>query len=231
MPLHVSVSAGDVPIDLGLDFESKFTFICVFGFNSGLERKNPIGVIKSFMKAFPSTEPVQLILKTLNGNSRTEDFQSVQEAIERDERIVLIDGALSKQEVCGLINRSQAYVSLHRSEGFGRPIAEAMLLGVPVVATAWSGNADFLNPRTGFPVRYRLRKIAEGEYPWAAGEWAEPDLDHAAMLMRQLYEGAGARLALVKAAQKTVTDLFSRDEIGKKLRNRLVAIQEKQKFS
>jgi glycosyltransferase involved in cell wall biosynthesis len=155
----------------------------------------------------------------------------VQEAIEGEDRIVLIDGALSKSEVNGLIGASQAYVSLHRSEGFGRPIVEAMLLGVPVIATGWSGNSDFLNPRTGFPVRYRLRKIAEGEYPWAAGEWAEPDLDHAATLMRQLCENGGARPALVKAARRTVTRLFSRAEISKKLCNRLKAIQKKRQFS
>jgi hypothetical protein len=106
-----------------------------------------------------------------------------------------------------------------------------MLLGVPVIATGWSGNADFINARTGFPVRYRLRKIVEGEYPWAAGEWAEPDVDHAATLMRRLYKQGGAEPALVNTARSTVTKLFSPAAISRRLRNHLKGLQKQHKFA
>jgi hypothetical protein len=226
IPLNVHLPTPVEPRAIGALFGSKFTFLSVFDFLSGMERKNPIGAISAFRLAFPGkTENVQLILKTTHAHRRPEDFNAIRAAIDEDERIVVVDGSLEREEVSWLIEKSQALLSLHRSEGFGRPLAEAMLLGVPVIATGWSGSSDFLNDETGFPIRYRLRAVGHKEYPFAAGEWAEPDVEHAAAVMRDLYRRGGADSHLTLKARQTVTTLFSRSSVGKKLVERLTAIE------
>jgi glycosyltransferase involved in cell wall biosynthesis len=230
IPLNVHVPAPREPDEIGALLASKFTFLCVFDFHSQIERKNPIGAISAFRTAFSKkTENVQLIFKTLHGERRPDEFNAVRAAMDEDERMVLIDGALGREEVCWLIQNSQVYLSLHRSEGFGRPIAEAMLLGTPVIGTGWSGNVDFLSEETGFPIRYRLRPVGRAEYPFAAGEWAEPDIEHAADVMRRLYRSGGASSRITLKAKQVVTSLFSRPSVGAKLVERLTAIERPQK--
>jgi hypothetical protein len=228
IPLHVSTPIPREPVEIGYLFGSKFTFLCVFDFNSRIERKNPMGAISAFRAAFPKgTEDVQLILKTLHGDVRPHDLSAVRSALDEDDRIVLIDGALSREEICWLIQNSQVYLSLHRSEGFGRPIAEAMLLGTAVIATGWSGSADFLNEETGFPVNYRLRPVGTLEYPFAAGEWAEPDIEHASEIMRALCHRGGASPAMRARAKEIITELFSRQAVSARLASRLEEIGRK----
>jgi hypothetical protein len=234
IPLNVHVPRPVEPAErheIGTLFGSAFTFLCIFDFNSQIERKNPMGAISAFRSAFPrGVENVQLVLKAIHGDRQPQDFNSIMDAIDKDARIVLIEGPLNREEVCWLIHKSQAFVSLHRSEGFGRPIAEAMLLGTPVIATGWSGNTDFLDDKTGFPIRYRLRAVAPGEYPFAAGEWAEPDLEHAADVMRSLYRRGSADPRITVKAKQIVSDLFSRQKVGAKAVERLMAIENIEKI-
>ena len=225
MPLHVDVAtpAPDGPFEDLLD--GRFTFLSVFDFNSRILRKNPVGAIQAFKAAFKrDVVDVRLLLKTLHAATRPDDLRLVLDAIGDDERIVLRDAALPKAELCSLIARSDAYVSLHRSEGFGRPIAEAMLLRTPVIATGWSGCADFLDSETGWPVRSRLRPVARGEYPFAAGDWAEPDLDHAAALMRDVYLNRAQHGAKTTAAQSRVELGYGITAVSDNLRHRLAGI-------
>jgi glycosyltransferase involved in cell wall biosynthesis len=227
IPLNIQVLAPIEPDGIGSLLGSKFTFLSIFDFNSRIERKNPLGAIAAFCRAFPKkTENVQLVLKAIHGERRSDNFDVVRKAADEDKRIVLKNEVLSGEEICWLIQNSQVYVSLHRSEGFGRPIAEAMLLGTPVIATGWSGSTDFLSEETGFPIGYRLRPVAPSEYPFAAGEWAEPDIGHAAAVMRHLYERGGASPNIVLNAKRLITKLFSRTSIGTKLVERLVAIDQ-----
>jgi glycosyltransferase involved in cell wall biosynthesis len=230
VPLNVCVPVPMEPEEIGSLFGAKFTFLSVFDFNSRIERKNPIGAISAFRRAFPKkTEHAQLVLKTIHGDLRSDEFDVVRAAMDEDERIVLLDGALSREEVCWPIQNSNVYLSLHRSEGFGRPIAEAMLLGTPVIATGWSGNTDFLSEETGFPIKYRLRAVHPSEYPFAAGEWAEPDLEHAADVMRRLYQSGGPKPGITLQAKRLVTKLFSRPSTSAKLVERLIAISHAMK--
>jgi len=105
------------------------------------------------------------------------------------DRITIIETTLSGNEVANLIRCSDCFVSLHRSEGFGRGPAEAMFFGKPVIATGWSGNMDYMWPGTAFPVRYTLVPVGRGAYPCADGQvWAEPDVAHAAQLLAGLID-------------------------------------------
>src|SRR5206468_3273838 len=100
----------------------------------------------------------------------------------------VLDWVSSREEIDGLLTRCDALVSLHRSEGFGLPCAEAMALGKPVIATDYSGSADFLGVSTGFPVAYRLIQLPQSIGPYEKGSvWAEPDLDDAAAAMRRVF--------------------------------------------
>lgn len=208
-------------------FAGKFTFISVFDFNSKISRKNPLATIKAFRIAFPKrNNKVQLVLKTLHASMQESDFEIVRNAIGDDTRIVIIDGAISKSEISGLIAASQAYVSLHRSEGFGRPLVEAMMLGTPVIATQWSGSADFLDETTGFPIRSVTRPVLADEYPYAAGLWAEPDIQHAAACMSEVFHDPQAAKRKVEFARIEAFRKYDIQAISNIIRMRLELIQE-----
>ncbi len=224
MPLHIRVDPPVMADDLGPLFRDRFTVLSVFDFNSRIARKNPLGAIAAFRKAFPpGVRDAQLLLKTLHGDRNERDFATLREVIGGDDRIVVVDGALSREHLCGLIAEADAYVSLHRAEGFGRPLAEAMLLGTPVVATGWSGPADFLTDDTGYPVRSTLRAVGRHEYPNAAGDWAEPDADHAAEHLRRLYRDPADRARKTAAARRTVAEAFSLDAVSSLLQAHLAS--------
>jgi glycosyltransferase involved in cell wall biosynthesis len=186
MPPYVGV-ADIAPFDregLGLS-RSNVIFLCMFDFNSYIARKNPLAAIDAFRIAFPEGGPERLLIKTINGHANPQALLELQRYIAVDERITLVDGGLTRSEVCGLLQGVDCYVSLHRSEGFGRIIAEAMLLGTPVIATDWSGSASFLNAATGFPVSCTLRSVRPDEYVYSEGSvWAEPSTEDAARKMR-----------------------------------------------
>jgi glycosyltransferase involved in cell wall biosynthesis len=170
----------------GLD-PTKFYFLFSFDRNSFMERKNPLGVASAFAIAFgDGRDDVGLIFKM--SGSRT-PFQKIALELEatakRDPRITILQGDWQRADILTLMSSVDCFVSLHRSEGFGLGMAEAMFLGKPVIGTAYSGNADFLTEETGFPVPHQICAVKQGEYPHSAGNsWAEPDLRIAAEMMR-----------------------------------------------
>ncbi len=102
-------------------------------------------------------------------------------------RITILQGDWQRADVLALMASVDCFVSLHRSEGFGLGMAEAMFLGKPVIGTSFSGNTEFLTEETGFPVPYHMRAVEQGEYPYSAGNsWAEPDIRTAAGMMRSV---------------------------------------------
>ena len=115
-----------------------------------------------------------------------------------------------------------AYVSLHRSEGLGLPLIEAMYLGKPVIATGYGGVTDFLDDTTGFVVRHRPAALATSQGPYPAGAvWAEPDVEHAAALMRALANAPESAAARVEAARRRVRELYAPEAAGERLRREL----------
>jgi len=163
--------------------EKKFLFLYIFDFNSSVARKNPMAAVQAFKQAFePTDNTVGLVLKTMNTKPNNPEWQAFLKECQTDKRIQLITETLDRPEVLGLINACDAYVSLHRAEGFGRTLAEAMLLGKPVIATNYSGNVDFLIDGT-FPVSYKLVPVTENSYQWLDLQddyvWAEVDINSA----------------------------------------------------
>lgn len=199
-----------------------FTFLASFDHLSVMERKNPIGAVAAFQRAFPtghpSTPAVRLIVKTMNGERRPEAVERLRAAIGDDRRIELRDERLDVADQFALIERADALVSLHRSEGLGLHLAEAMWLGTPVVATGYSGNLDLMDDSCAALVRYELIPVRHGDdaYPETA-RWADPDLDHAAALMQRLVLDHQWRSGLIAAAQARMAAQPSRAATGSAL--------------
>lgn len=169
--------------------DDKFLFLFVFDFNSHLARKNPHAVVEAFRLAFPpEDDSVRLVLKVMNDRERDPRWIEFMQLCAQDPRILLLRKTLDRPDVLGLIEACDTYVSLHRAEGYGRTLAEAMLYGKPVIATNYSGNADFMHPEFSLPVAYRLVPLKSGDYHFIdSGDdasWADADVDVAARQMR-----------------------------------------------
>lgn len=165
-----------------------FVFLFSYDFNGFASRKNPEGVIAAFRQAFgEDDQDVRLLLKSSNGGRFPDRLAAIRQAIADDPRIELREGFLSREEMSALQNAADCFVSLHRSEGFGLGLAECMYFGKPVIATGYSGNLDFMDTGNSLLVDYRPIRLRNGDYPyWQGQRWAEPDLAHAARLMRQV---------------------------------------------
>ncbi|MDR2872200.1 MAG: glycosyltransferase family 4 protein [Xanthomonadaceae bacterium] len=189
LPVTEMADSGLTRQDFGLR-EDAFIFLLTFDFNSWLDRKNPFAAINAFSAAFPpERNDVQLLVKSSNGHRHPEQFLRLLAAAKNDPRIIVRDEVIDRAHVHALQRSADAYISLHRSEGFGLGMAESMRLGKPVVATHWSGNVDFMEPSNSCPVNYRLVPVNEGEYlHWRGQHWAEADVQHAAEHMRRLVD-------------------------------------------
>ena len=169
------------------DFRDKFTFLTMFDSKSNIERKNPIGVIKAFKKAFEHYENVRLIVKT--NNLTKDDKKFLLNEIENYKNIKLLEGNLSRGELYSLIKASRCLVSLHRAEGFGLPLAEAMSLNIPIIATDYSSTRDFINSTSAYVVKYNLVKSSVIYQNESNFMWADPDIDDAARQMLNVFNG------------------------------------------
>ena len=193
MPVELGEIAPVARAAYGLP-EDATLFLFYFDPSSFVERKNPIAVVEAFHRAFGArgNSDVGLVVKTLDAGPHAGALKKLKSAIGGDKRIHLIEKTMSRPEVNGLIAATDAFVSLHRSEGFGFGLAEAMLLGKPAIGTDYSGNTDFLNRVTGYPVPYELVPVGAGEYPDHEGQvWAEPDIAAAARAMASIVDDPG----------------------------------------
>ncbi|WP_191971019.1 glycosyltransferase [Methylobacterium soli] len=206
----------------GMD-RSRFYFLFTFDYNSWSTRKNPAAVLNAFADAFPGSENVGLVIKSTGAPEHSPRTRAlVAEAAARDPRIRVIDETLARAELISLIRQSDCYVSLHRAEGFGLGMAEALALGKAVVATDYSGNTDFLTEETGFPVPHTLRPLLDGEYAFTDHQvWAEPDVTAAAEILRQVYHEPRLRQTRAAAGRTLIATRFGPENVGRLATSRL----------
>ena len=227
MPLAVTVEPPGRAsrADFGLP-DGAFLFLFAFDVHSQWARKNPWAVIEAFGRAFPrGDEPVGLVLKVINARTASPEWRRFQEAAAADPRIRLISRTLERGEMHDLVDLCDAYVSLHRSEGFGRGPAEAMRLGKPVVVTNYSGNTDFTLPDTACLVDCELIPVGEDEYWGAAGQiWAEPDTAQAADWMRRLAAEPDWGAGIGARARRHMQQHHSPEAVGAHYRARLAEL-------
>jgi glycosyltransferase involved in cell wall biosynthesis len=202
-----------------------FKFLFAFDFFSTLKRKNPIGLVEAFSRAFDPGEGPHLVLKSLNAERRPEARDDLLEAIGGRPDIELFDRLLDPGEQAELMARCDCYASLHRSEGFGLPLAEAMALGKPVIATGYSGNTEFMTESNSYLVAHSLGRVGSdaGLYP-AGGTWAEPDLDDAARIMRRVWEEPEEARERGRRAAGDIAALLAPPVVGRRERRRLERI-------
>jgi len=204
--------------------KNNFVFLFMFDFDSHVARKNPEAVIQAFEYAFPksSQNSVSLVIKSINGDRHQKEYKTLEKLINKDSRIIHIQKVLPHEESAALINCCDCYVSLHRSEGFGLTIAEAMLLGKPVITTGYSGNMDFTKDETTLLVDYKLIPVEQGDYPYANNEiWAEPDVEQAGDYMKKLVSDRSFSYSFAKKGQELIRTDFSIKSIGEKYKNRI----------
>lgn len=196
------------------------SFVVFFMFNylSHFERKNPLAAIEAFKKAFPGDDDgALLLLKTAHSELAPETHQALLEAA-RGADVRIVDEYLSRDEIRSLTRLCDVYLSLHRSEGFGLTLAEAMYYGKPVVATAYSGVTDFLDQSNSFLVPYRLVELGDDEGPYPAGaRWAAPSAGDAADHLRNLRNDPQLRESFGERARADVRAELSLEAVGRRL--------------
>ena len=203
-----------------------FTFLTLFDFWSTPERKNPEAVLRAFQQAFPrqdrSGPAVQLLVKASSAEQFPEQAAALKRLSQGDPRIRWIEALLPQAELDALYAQADALVSLHRAEGFGLTLAEAMAMGIPVIATGYSGNLDFMPPGSAELIPWTPCRIQRTSGDYRAGAvWADPDLEAAAAAMRRLATDPVAAAQLGLRGQATAQERLSPDRLSAVVRQRL----------
>jgi glycosyltransferase involved in cell wall biosynthesis len=216
--------------------EHACVFLLVLDAHSTFARKNPLGLVTAFRRAFSPRErkdAVKLAIKCTNLERLDEARETLRGEVASVSG-VLIEGELASEAVSSLISLCDVFVSLHRAEGFGLALAEAMYFGRPIIATAYSGNETFMTALNSFPVPYRLAPVRlsdlrfnpKMEHTYIPGAlWAEPDLDVAAAWMRRAYENPSLVERAGRHAAKTIRSRYSRRTAGTAIRRRLEGLR------
>jgi len=208
--------------------EDSFAFFTFFDGRSFMARKNPQAVVACFRRLVaerPYARTV-LVIKLHGGENAPAELQNFLAGVEDlAGRAVVLQATMPEGDVHNLIRACDAFVSLHRSEGFGLGLAEAMFLGKPVIGTAWSGNMDYMTAENSYPVPYELVPVREGAYPHAQGQaWAEPDPEAATAAMLAMVDDPAAARALGARASREMRTGFSYRAAGLRYAARLAEI-------
>lgn len=230
MPMAVDflMTRKNLRMDLNID-EDAFVFLFSLDFSSRIHRKNPKAVIDAFRKAFPSHKRhMALVIKSklvTSVQQQVKDYEILQEWVRDDPRIKFINETYDKDRMLDLIYSCDVYVSLHRAEGFGLGMAEAMKLGKAVIATNYSGNTDFTNRENSCLVDYTLQKVNKGDYYFPGNSvWADADVAQAAVYMRRLVEDEAYRKRIGERAKAFINENHSYWQTGARYRRRLKLI-------
>ncbi len=210
--------------------DNAYTFLFLFDFRSYIERKNPFAMINAFEKLCLKNPyiDVQAVIKVSGGDRSSKagnDYLKFLNQIKGNhikEKITLIDKELSEIEIRNLIRCTDCFVSLHRSEGFGLGLAEAISLGKPVIGTGYSGNMDFMNKNNSFLVDYELIAVQSEQYPFSENQyWAEPDLEQAVEYMDNLVKNPELGIKTGEKARLWIQKEFSYLSLGLRIKSNL----------
>lgn len=206
--------------------EQPFAFLSVFDCNAWYQRKNPLAAVRAFQLAFPLAERgVQLIVKMMNSRPEVLEHQELMRLAAMDDRIVVIDQFLTREDMLALLNCANVFVSLHRSEGFGRVVAECMLLGKPVISTNYSGSTDFAHAGTAYVVDGPLIPLKEGDYADHAGQyWMDPDIELAATAMKRCLENPEDTATMAARGKAYIQEHHRIESVASQYADRLKAI-------
>ena len=195
-----------------------------FDFGSSYHRKNPYGAIRAFAKAFSDKPNAMLVFKTMSAKRypvRVAELESLARELDIADRFKMISNYIPEADLYGLTNACDCYLSLHRGEGFGLGVAEAMSLGKPVVVTDYSATTEFCNSENSIPIPFKMIPVRRDQIDNSAyndvKEWADPDIDAAAQALQSLYQSPELRARLGTSAQAFIADHFSTDNFRKSI--------------
>ena len=204
--------------------ERNYVFMFMFDMCSQMVRKNPLALIRAFRAAFRPSDHVSLVIKVSRGRSHPEAFAALEQAA-REAGVIVVDEVLSRARAYGFIQMCDCFVSLHRAEGFGLCLAEAMLMGKPTIATNYSGNLAFMHPANSLLVDYTLTEIPNDNPIYKGGNhWADPSIEHAAALMRQCYDDPAQASALAALGQAEAREKLSLKAAGQRMAEQLARV-------
>lgn len=209
-PVTVGPVLANVRETLGIASDA-FLVTAIFSFGSALERKNPAAMVAAFERAFADQPAARLVLKT-NSADDSPETRAFLQTIAGHPQIQLVSGIWERRRIMGLLSTANVCLSLHRCEGFGLTMAEAMLVGTPVVATYWSGNTDFCTETNSYPVRFTRIAVASSHPEFAQmrdSTWADADVEHAAEHLRSIWLDPASAKRKAAAALR-VSEYFSR---------------------
>jgi len=205
--------------------ENAFVCLFFFDFSSYAERKNPFAMLEAFEKLVAQRPhaPLHAVVKYKGGDDGNPARKALEARLKGlGAQAQAITRQLSDNEIKNLVRCCDVFVSLHRSEGFGRGPAEAMIMGRAAVATNYSGNLDFMTPETSLLVDYELIPVAEGAYLHGEGQvWADPSVDHAVELIGRLVDDPAGARALGERARRHIRTHFSARAVGLRYAARL----------
>ncbi len=213
--------------ELGLPQEG-FLFLYVHDYHSTAARKNPLGLVEAFKRAFPPGSGAKLVVKSINAENVIHEHDRVVLACADHPDITLIDAYIPAGDKNAMIAACDCYVSLHRSEGFGLTAAEAMLLGKPVIATRYGGNLEFMTDENSYLVDWAPIAVGEDAHPYpASAMWADPDLDQAAALMQQVFSDPAQARTRAEIGRSDLLARHAPNVAGEQMEARLRAIYER----
>lgn len=239
--MDVPVMAFPIPVDLHYPEtlaprekfnipDDRFVFLFTFSIDSTMARKNPLAALEAFQIAFPDPQvPVCLVIKSMAKQASQQnraEYARFKLRAQNDPRVVLIEETLTRDDNASLYMNCDAYISLHRAEGFGLTMAEAMGYGKPTIGTGYSGNLDFMTGENACLVDYAKVEMDVGAYHNQVQLWAEPDVYDAARYMVRVFEDVRFREKIARAGKQTIHTEFSHEAVGKKLLARLISIHE-----
>jgi glycosyltransferase involved in cell wall biosynthesis len=212
---------------IGIGAQDEFNLF-MFDYFSVFKRKNPLDLIAAHIMAFPEESGPRLVIKTVNGHRHMSQQDQLISAASARGDIIILDSYLSREQLHSLLNECQTYISLHRSEGYGLTIAEAMSLGKPVIATGYSGNLDFMKPNNSILVPFTLVPVGDDAFPYPKdSRWAQPDIEFAANAIRELSADKILRDRIGNKARIDVTSEFTIEQAAEFVRIRVKELSQR----